>query len=160
MIEEKDSLNIQDEAEVIIKPAPKKPGRPKKKVRIKPEVEPEKKEEPIMEKKDTNKKDSPIGGSIHVVVESNKNFDYETIATGQKASQKSDINFIRLLRGRIYYVPVKEKHINSDKFETLKIYSSMSSKIDVRFVKDGMACIVPLQHGVILKTTQHICTIF
>ncbi len=100
------------------------------------------------------------GSAIHVVIEDTVDVEFETTATQQCSTQKTDQKFIRLLKGRIYYIPIKEEGIDSDEYSNLKIYSSSAVKIDVRYVKEGKACIVPLQHGVILKNNEHICSIF
>jgi len=63
---------------------------------------------------------------------------------------------INLLQGRMYYIPIDKKNINSDKFN-IKIHSDVADRVDVRFVKDGFACVVPIRHNVVLKIGEKLC---
>jgi len=63
---------------------------------------------------------------------------------------------INLLQGRMYYIPIDKENINSDKFN-IKIHSDVADRVDVRFVKDGFACVVPIRHNVVLKIGEKLC---
>ena len=76
-------------------------------------------------------------------------------------SQKENINAnkeikIRLNQGRGYFIPV-DTTINSDEYWYSKIPSNISSKINVCYVKDGFAYVIPIQHGIILENEQLLC---
>ena len=83
---------------------------------------------------------------------------YEMVATGQIKEQTIQSETFILLTGRIYYIPVKEGY-NSDCFNIIKVYSDFSNKFDVRFVKDNFICIIPLQHGAMIKNNDKICSL-
>lgn len=100
------------------------------------------------------------GGTIQIDLTDCDLVEFETAATGQKSKQKTEGKNIRLLSGRIYKLPVNNKTIDSDLFNILKVYSNSANRIDVRYVKNGYACVIPLQHGVILKHDEHLCSIF
>lgn len=63
---------------------------------------------------------------------------------------------IQMMQGRTYYIPVGTE-LNSDDYKSIKIPSDMADKIDVRFIKEKYACVVPLQHNTIIKNGQRIC---
>ncbi len=63
---------------------------------------------------------------------------------------------LQMMQGRTYYVPVGTE-VNSDDYKSIKIPSDMADKIDVRFIKEKYACVVPLQHNTIIKNDQRLC---
>lgn len=81
---------------------------------------------------------------------------YVFLATNEQNIIKVSNGRINLLQGRMYYVPINNQNINSDQFN-IKIHSDVADRIDVRFVKDGFACVVPIRHNVTLKTGEKLC---
>jgi hypothetical protein len=80
-------------------------------------------------------------------------------ATGQSDELIAANGRLKLISGRFYYVPV-EPVVNSDEFEHMKIMSKIADKIDVKFVKDGLACIMPLQNGIDLMQGTDLCILW
>jgi len=80
-------------------------------------------------------------------------------ATGQSDELIAANGRLKLISGRFYYVPV-EPVVNSDEFEHMKIMSKIADKIDVKFVKDGLACIMPLQNGIDLMQGTDLCVLW
>jgi len=77
-------------------------------------------------------------------------------ATGEQ-SKISCSTKLRLFIGRIYYLPVDlPKEILTEK---LKTSLDLIDKIDVRMVKEGFACVIPLVHNVVLVHGQRIAII-
>jgi len=68
-------------------------------------------------------------------------------ATGYKDKVIASGKELRLLQHRLYLIPVNT-YEDSDEYSNIKIMSDMSDKIDVRYVKDGFACVTPLSHNV------------
>lgn len=66
---------------------------------------------------------------------------------------------LQLIQGRTYYVPV-DTDVNSDEYGNMKIYSDISEKIDVRYVKDGIACVYPLKHNIFIEDKQQLCVLW
>lgn len=83
-----------------------------------------------------------------------------TLATGQKgkiiASNKS---ITQMYQGRGYYIPVN-KDIDSDEFANMKIFSNIAGILDVKFVKDGYAYVIPIQHSITLNHNQRLCWVW
>jgi len=79
---------------------------------------------------------------------------YILLATNEQNVVTVSNGRINLLQGRMYYIPINDSNINSDAFN-IKIHSDVADRIDVRFVKDGFACVVPIRHNVILKTGEN-----
>jgi len=70
-------------------------------------------------------------------------------ATGYHDKIAASGRELRLLQNRLYMIPVDcDKEINSDEWSGIKVMSDMSSLIDVRYVKEGFACVMPLTHNV------------
>ncbi len=80
---------------------------------------------------------------------------YLLSATGETSKTTVTNGKLHMMQGRIYYIPVTT-NADSDNYQ-IKIMSDIADKIDVRFVKDGFVCIVPLQHNVILRNGQRVC---
>lgn len=90
-----------------------------------------------------------VGSRVTSIIQATGQID-ELIAAGKR---------LKLIAGRFYYVPVNI-NINSDDYANMKIMSDMSDKIDVRFVKDGLACITPLMSGLELLNETRLCMIW
>ena len=65
---------------------------------------------------------------------------------------------MQLLHNRMYYIPVNNKEINSDN-GSIKITSDIAERFDVRFVRDGFACLVPIKHNATLKNGERLCIV-
>jgi len=63
---------------------------------------------------------------------------------------------INLLQGRMYYIPI-DNNADSDDFDNIKIHSDIADRLDVRFVKDNFACVVPIRHNAVLRTGEKLC---
>lgn len=100
------------------------------------------------------------GSSIHINILNIDYVDFEILTTGTKSKQSLENKSIRLLSGRVYKIPITEKNINSDFYGTIKIYSNLATKIDIKYIKDGFVYIVPIQHGFLLKNNIQICSVF
>lgn len=85
--------------------------------------------------------------------------EYIVASTGKQEKITVASGTLNLIKGRLYYVPV-DTNIDSDNFNILKIFSSLADKIDVKFVKDGFACIEPLIHNTQIKNQQQLCGIW
>jgi len=82
---------------------------------------------------------------------------YEFLATGEKNILAVSNGKISMLQGRQYYIPInKNSDIDSDKFN-IKVPSTAADRFDVRYVKDGLAAIVPVRHNCILKNGERLC---
>ena len=81
--------------------------------------------------------------------------EYKLSATGEKSVCCIAEGCLKMMLGRIYYLPV-DTEIDSDE-KNFKILSAVSEKIDIRYIKNKIACIIPLQHNVKLKKEQQIC---
>ncbi len=62
---------------------------------------------------------------------------------------------LHMMQNRTYYIPVATD-VDSDLY-SIKVPSEVADKFDVRFVKDRFACVVPLQHNIIIRDGQRIC---
>ena len=60
---------------------------------------------------------------------------------------------LQLIQGRTYYVPV-DSDADSDEYGNMKIYSDISEKVDVRYVKNGIACVFPLKHNIFIENSS------
>lgn len=114
--------------------------------------------EEVFDKVKSDDESKVNGSAIHLDLIGNS-IEFELLATSQKTTQLIDGETVRLISGRMYFLPIKEKEIDSDNYQFLKVYSSAAQIIDVRYVKDGIVCIVPLKHCVTLKHNEHICNI-
>ena len=73
-------------------------------------------------------------------------------ATGYHDKIAASGRELRLLQNRLYMIPVDcDESINSDEWTDIKVMSDMSSLIDVRYIKDGLACVMPLTHNVKIR---------
>ena len=65
-----------------------------------------------------------------------------------------------MMQGRMYYIPVFSPNfvdnINSDEY-IIKVPSDVASRFDIRYIKDNLACIVPIRHNAILRNNEKLC---
>ena len=100
------------------------------------------------------------GATIHVKFKLPiDNIFYIIAATGQEQNNNAIDGSIRLIKGRIYYLPIDNNIIDSDNYSTIKVFSNISNSLEVRFVKEGYACVIPIIHNVLIKDKQQLCNI-
>jgi|GEM_PF-4863703 len=78
------------------------------------------------------------------------NTKYSVLATNKE---------LRLLQNRFYFIPITPDNIDSDNFRNIKIFSDMADQIDIRYIKDGLACIRALKHNILIKDKQRLCSL-
>lgn len=78
-------------------------------------------------------------------------------STGESNTVAISNGKLQMMQNRTYYIPVNTS-VDSDIYN-IKVLSDIADKLDVRFVKDGFACIVPLQHNITIKNEQKICVL-
>ena len=83
---------------------------------------------------------------------------YTFLATGEQNILSVSNGRMNLLQGRLYYIPIDKGNINSDEYN-IKVHSDASSRFDIRFVRDGLAAVVPILHNAILKTGERLCVL-
>lgn len=95
---------------------------------------------------------------IHVNIDENTSILIKSIvnSTGEMNNVVATNGKIHLITSRTYYIPIDNNKINSDNMEHMKVLSEVSDLIDVRYIKNGYACIVPIRHNVILKNNMPI----
>jgi hypothetical protein len=81
---------------------------------------------------------------------------YTFLATGEQNILSVSNGRMNLLQGRLYYIPIDKENIDSDEYN-IKVHSDASSRFDIRFVRDGLAAVVPILHNAILKTGERLC---
>ena len=117
----------------------------------------------VKEEMDEMKEQFNNTGQIIVLVDFSKPTTEVNIvieATGQVDKAFASNHQLRLIHGRSYLVPVKcSKEVNSDN-GNIKIFSDVSALLDVRYVKGGVACIIPLRHSITLNDLQRLCNIY
>ena len=64
-----------------------------------------------------------------------------------------------ITQGSIYKIPI-DKHIDSDSYMFMKVFSNISKDIDVRSIKDGFAYIVPIKNKVSLIDKTLLCLVW
>ena len=68
---------------------------------------------------------------------------------------------LTLLQNRFYFIPVDcDKKINSDNYSIIKVYSTYADAIDVRYIKDGFACVMPLKHNFKIRQDMILAILF
>lgn len=86
---------------------------------------------------------------------------FTIIATGQVSNTSITGGKLRLIYGRIYFLPIDtNKDITSDNFANIKIFSDISGKIDVRYISNGYAAILPLQNNITLVDKTRLCVLW
>lgn len=81
---------------------------------------------------------------------------YEFLATGEKNEVTCSSGKIYMMQGRQYYVPVNGGDLNSDDYN-IKVHSDVADKCDVRYIRDGLAAIVPIRHNSLIKNGERLC---
>ncbi len=105
-------------------------------------------------------KDNKQGATIFADFKLPKQNIYYIVEVTNQEERVNAINGeIRLIKGRIYYIPVNNKEINSDEYDYVKIFSNLADKINVVFVKEGYACIIPIVHNTRVRNKQHLCNV-
>lgn len=84
---------------------------------------------------------------------------YIFLATNEQNVVPISNGKISLLHGRMYYIPINNTQIDSDLY-TIKVHSDVADRIDVRFVKDGFACVIPIRHNASIKNGEKLCVLF
>lgn len=84
---------------------------------------------------------------------------YKLSATGEKSICCVVKNNLKMLSGRLYYVPVDTEE-DSDKYSNIQVFSKVSEKIDIRYIQNKIACIIPLQHNVEISISEKLCTLW
>ena len=84
---------------------------------------------------------------------------YTISATGQSHAAVASNQSLRMMHGRIYSIPINSE-IDSDVYAGIKVYSDLADKIDVRYVKDGFASVIPLQNNTTIKSDQQLCVVW
>jgi hypothetical protein len=104
--------------------------------------------------------DNRNGASIFIKFDFPKHKIYYIIeATNQEEAINAINSELRLVKGRIYYIPINNMKIDSDDYSYIKVFSDVSDKLKVVFVKEGFACIIPILNNVKIKSEQRICNI-
>ena len=83
---------------------------------------------------------------------------YIFLATGEQNVLSASNGMVHLLLGRMYYVPIGKNDIDSDDYN-IKVHSDIADRFDVRYVKDGLAAVVPIRHNTILKNGEKLCVL-
>lgn len=98
--------------------------------------------------------------TIHVKFKGNSDqILIQSKATGEKNKVAAANRKLRLIHGRLYFIPV-DQEINSDEYGNIKQYSETSDKFEVLYVKDGYACIDPILHNALIEEGQRLCIIW
>jgi len=104
--------------------------------------------------------DNRIGSAVFTEFEFPKhNVNYIIEATNQQERVNAINGELRLIKGRIYYLPIDNKEVNSDNCNGIKVFSNLSDKISVLFVKEGYACVTPIIHNFRITNKQHLCNV-
>lgn len=99
--------------------------------------------------------------TIHVKFKSNTDqIKIISKATSEKSTVAAANRKIRLINGRLYFIPVDNENIDSDKYGSMKQYSETADKFIVRYIKDGFACVDPIQHNVLVENEQRLCVLW
>ena len=82
-------------------------------------------------------------------------------ATGQYGKTSATGGKLRLIHGRIYFLPITaDESVSSDNYSNVKIFSDMGDKIDVKFVNKGYAAVLPLQNNINLLDNTRLCVLW
>jgi hypothetical protein len=111
-----------------------------------------------LEKPDEEKVLQPV--TVHVRFSSNSDSVKIVLQATNQENYVTAANMkLQLIQGRMYYVPI-DTNANSDEYGNMKIYSDISEKIDIRYVKNGIACIIPLKHNIFISNNQQLCVLW
>lgn len=83
---------------------------------------------------------------------------YTFLATGEQNVLSASNGMVHLLHGRMYYIPIGKNNIDSDDYN-IKVHSDIADRFDIRYVKDGLAAVVPIRHNAILKNGEKLCVL-
>ena len=83
---------------------------------------------------------------------------YIVSATNQENIVSVSNGKINLLQGRLYYIPIDNSEINSDNYN-IKMQCDMADRIEIKFIRDGFACVIPIRHNVILRNQEKMCVL-
>ncbi len=98
--------------------------------------------------------------TVHVKYKTNcDKLEITNKATQEKNTIVAANKTLRLIHGRLYFIPV-DLEINSDEYGNIKQYSETSDKFKIRYIKNGVACIDPIQHNTVLNDGQKLCIIW
>jgi len=98
--------------------------------------------------------------TIHIYFETNSDrISIRSKATGEKSTVVAANKKLHLIHGRLYFIPVDSK-VNSDEYGNIKEFSQTTEKFDIRYVKDGVACVDPIQHNAIIEDGQQLCVLW
>lgn len=104
--------------------------------------------------------DGPKPATIHVNFSSNSDkIQIKSKATGEKSLVVAANKRIHLIHGRLYFIPV-DSEVNSDEYGNMKQFSQTTDKYDVKYIKDGKACIDPILHNAIIDDAQQLCVLW
>lgn len=115
--------------------------------------------DPIKEDKDKN--EVPKSVTVHVSFKTNSDkIAIINKATNEKSTVVAANKRIRLIHGRLYFIPVEKDNVDSDEFGNIKQYSVTADKFNIRYVKEGFACIDPIQHNALIENSQQLCILW
>ena len=83
---------------------------------------------------------------------------YTFLATGEQNVLSASNGMVHLLHGRMYYVPIGKNDIDSDNYN-IKVHADVADRFDIRYIKDGLAAVVPIRHNTILKNGERLCVL-
>jgi len=107
-----------------------------------------------------SKTDSPKPATIHVKFSSNSDkIKIKSKATSEKNVVVAANKKIHLIHGRLYFIPV-DSGVNSDEYGNMKQFSATTDKYDVKYIKDGVACVDPILHNAIIEDSQQLCVLW
>ena len=102
----------------------------------------------------------PQTATIHVDFKTNSDkIQIISKATQEKNTIVAANKKLRLIHGRLYFIPV-DKNVNSDEYGNIKQFSETSDKFEIKYIKDGFACINPVQHNTQLINGQQLCILW
>jgi len=110
--------------------------------------------------KNSGKEINPIFVHTHFGKKTQQ-IEFVITATGQTGTTSASDGKMRLIYGRIYSIPINIDHnINSDNYSNMKIFSDMADKIDIRYITNGHAVIIPLQNNINLFDNTRLCVMW
>lgn len=63
---------------------------------------------------------------------------------------------LKLVLGRHYLIPITNKNLSSDNFMHIKHFSNIAGKIDIRYVKNGVAYIIPMINNITVVDNERL----
>ena len=100
--------------------------------------------------------------NVHVNFSTNAvTVDFTVAATGQTNKMVAANGKLQLMSGKFYMIPINcDPIIDSDNFANVKVYSDVAELFDIRYIKKGIACVMPLRHNITLTHDQRLCVLF